>query len=384
MFMKQKMQQFLFGSSFTANTTANIAWLLFRIHIGISMCLDAGWGKVKNITPPDWIVKQVAGLGFNFISPTFWAFLSCWGEFLGGIFIAIGFLTRLSALQLAFQFFVIAFIWFPTPDLLVGMYFQQLLFWGYVLVLAFGGGKYSIDYLIFTKKIKKIVVNPLPKMVIGIAFLFVSCNVQSQKPLKGSGIIVNKTYDFAGFNKLNFKDLDGKIEVEIGKPFSINIAIDDNLENLLKLDNGNGSLEIKLAGNRNNNMYIEKTHIKIKITMPNITELEHSGNSSLVLNNVNENYLKFKALGNGSCSIIGKVNKLDVIVRGNANVDAIKLIAQVVAVKRSGNGNVYINTHTNFDASSSGNGNIENYGKGIAVIIDQSGNGSIVNKELKD
>lgn len=64
---------------------------------------------------------------------------------------ALGLLTRLSAAQLAFQFFVVAFLWYESPEPLVGMYYQQLLFWAFVLATAVGGGRYSLDSWLMRK-----------------------------------------------------------------------------------------------------------------------------------------------------------------------------------------------------------------------------------------
>jgi uncharacterized membrane protein YphA (DoxX/SURF4 family) len=101
------MKQFLFGSSFNGNKAFNIAWLLFRFYIGISIAIGAGWPKMNELAAPGWFVKQVGELGFTFPSSGFWAAAAAWGEFVGGLCIAVGFFTRFSALQLAFQFFII-------------------------------------------------------------------------------------------------------------------------------------------------------------------------------------------------------------------------------------------------------------------------------------
>ncbi|RYY92430.1 MAG: DoxX family protein, partial [Chitinophagaceae bacterium] len=108
----------------------------------------AGLPKIGDGFAPEWFEKQVDGIGFSWPSPLFWATVASWGEFVGGLLLAFGLLTRLMALQLAFQFFVIAFMWYDEPAPLTGMYYQQLLFWGFVLVLAGGGGRFSIDNLL--------------------------------------------------------------------------------------------------------------------------------------------------------------------------------------------------------------------------------------------
>lgn len=173
--MKQKMQQFLMGSSLPNSTTLNIGWLLFRLHIGLSIAIHAGWPKMYTLAAPGWFNEQVAGLGFTFPSPAFWATLASWGEFVGGLCIAFGFLTRFNALQLAFQFFVISFLWYDKPEPLTGMYFQQTLFWGYVIAVFAGSGRFSIDHLIRSRR--KISMNAAVKTAIAsfiICTLFVS------------------------------------------------------------------------------------------------------------------------------------------------------------------------------------------------------------------
>lgn len=143
------MKRFLFGSASNGSTWFDIAWLLFRLHVGLSIAIHAGLPKITaSGDAPAWFVKQVSGLGFTVPSPVFWATVATWGEFIGGLLIAVGLLVRVSAIQLAFQFFVIAFLWYDNPEPLTGMYFQQVLFWAFVLVAVNGGGRLSIDHFI--------------------------------------------------------------------------------------------------------------------------------------------------------------------------------------------------------------------------------------------
>ena len=108
----------------------------------------------------------------------------------------------------------------------------------------------------------------MTKLIFAIVLTIASTFANAQ--LRGSGKTISKSYDYSNFNKVNFDDLDGKLEIEVGKEFSISITIDDNLVNLLSIvDNEDEKrLTIALKGNRNNKMYIEDTKINIRITLP--------------------------------------------------------------------------------------------------------------------
>ena len=193
-----------------------------------------------------------------------------------------------------------------------------------------------------------------------LAILFTTFTTFSQ--LRGSGKTDTKTYDYQNFNKVNFDDLDGKLEIEVGKNFSISITIDDNLVYLLTLvENANDKqLTIALKGNSSNKMYIEDTKIKVKITMPFLTEVSNNGNSSLNVTNVNSKNFKTENPVNGSTTLSGIVDNLVVICRGNGNLDATKLIAKNAKINCRGNGNAIINSEKIIESNRSGNGNIQN------------------------
>lgn len=175
--MRSLFRQFMFGASIGDNKAMNIGWLLFRIHVGLSIAIHAGWPKLVDLGAPGWFADQVAGLGFTFPSPAFWATISVWGEFAGGILVAVGLFTRFAALQLAFQFFVIAFLWYDNPEPLTGMYFQHLFFWVFVLICFGGGGRYSLDRFILNRqKIR----SEAAKIAIASALLLVATTTNAQ------------------------------------------------------------------------------------------------------------------------------------------------------------------------------------------------------------
>jgi hypothetical protein len=196
--------------------------------------------------------------------------------------------------------------------------------------------------------------------IVLLAILCISFTTFAQ--LRGSGKTVTKTYDYQNFNKVNFDDLDGKLEIEVGKPFNISITIDDNLVNLLTLvENADEKqLTIALKGNRNNKMYIEDTKIRVKITLPFLEEVKNNGNSDLTVSNINSKNFKTENPVNGSTTLSGIVDNLEVVCKGNGNLYATKLHAKKAKVICRGNGNAKVNVTGELEQIRSGNGNIQN------------------------
>jgi uncharacterized membrane protein YphA (DoxX/SURF4 family) len=200
--MKNSIFSFLLGSSPLSSRLTELIYALFRFYCGYSIAIGAGLSKVFHkinedgdsswgnlaFGVPAWFVKQVGDIGFTFISPSFWAYVAVYGEFIGGLLIAIGLLTRLSAIQMAFQFFVVSFIWYDSPALF-DMYYQQLIFWSFVLIAGFGDGRYSVAGLLGRRKGKKDIISAniqhqdgqkLVKTTLIALVLFGSASAQAQ------------------------------------------------------------------------------------------------------------------------------------------------------------------------------------------------------------
>ena len=75
-----------------------------RVVAGLSMAALHGSGKVP---PSDQLIQGVSAMGFPM--PVLFAWLAGLAELLGGLFLAVGFLTRPSAFFVAFTMLVAAF-----------------------------------------------------------------------------------------------------------------------------------------------------------------------------------------------------------------------------------------------------------------------------------
>lgn len=218
-------------------------------------------------------------------------------------------------------------------------------------------------------------------VLVSVLFSLIGLISQAQRgPLRGTGKLISKTFDFRNFDKVHLEDLDGKIEIEIGKTFSVKIEIDENLEPLLHVskEEKEDELMISLKGNTNNKLYVEDTRIKVKVTMPEASVIRHRGNSFLHITGIVGRYFRLENNGNGDASLQGSIDDLDIKKDGNGDVNAKNLIAKTAKVKCYGNGNVDVHAQIALTAHGSGNGNVVQFGPGkIDPISGITGNGEV-------
>ncbi len=98
------MKKLLFAITPEKSILNETAMTLLRVAAGLLMAGLHGSGKIP---PSDKLIEGVGALGFP--APVVFAWLAGLAELLGGIFLAVGFLTRPSALFMGVTMFVAAF-----------------------------------------------------------------------------------------------------------------------------------------------------------------------------------------------------------------------------------------------------------------------------------
>ena len=126
--------------------------LLVRLTLGI-VFIESGWGKIHNT---EKVIQYFTSL--HIPAPVFQAHLVAWMEFIGGLFVMVGFLTRLISIPLL-MIMIVAIITTQIPaikefsDLLGTIEFlYALLFIGLIVQ---GAGLLSIDHLLKNFKTKR-------------------------------------------------------------------------------------------------------------------------------------------------------------------------------------------------------------------------------------
>ncbi|MEO0556761.1 MAG: DoxX family protein [Bacteroidota bacterium] len=132
------LRDLLFGSGATSRAT-DLGLLVLRFGIGIPMLLAHGIGKIP---PSDGFIEGTAAMGFPL--PVLFAWAAALAETVGGLFVAIGLLTRPSAFFVAFTMGVAFFVRHgedPFGERELAFVFLV----GFLAVMVAGAGRYAVD-----------------------------------------------------------------------------------------------------------------------------------------------------------------------------------------------------------------------------------------------
>jgi len=188
----------------------------------------------------------------------------------------------------------------------------------------------------------------------------------------------SKRFNLTDFDKVEIENVNGQIEIELGKPFAISVSENEVAEEQLEISKVADRLIIQLKKQYSDDWKKRKPVI-IKIAMPEISKLLNNSNADISIKKFVGRYLGINNTGNGNIILVGSVvDFIEIENNGNGNIDTKNIIAKKVAIIKSGNGDVTVTTANSFSVKMAGNGDIITYGTGKAVIEKQSGNGKVV------
>ena len=192
--------------------------------------------------------------------------------------------------------------------------------------------------------------------------------------VKGSGHMGSSVRDLKDFNAV---DVGGIFEVEITsqKDFDVEVEADDNLLPFISTEVVNGTLKIETEKRLKTD-----NPIRIRISAPNINDLDISGVASVKLINVDGQKLNVNASGASKLTANGTASKLNVDVSGAAKVYASELTVGNATVDASGASQVEVNVTETLNAEASGASNVVYTGSPTNVDKDVSGAGSVSEK----
>lgn len=174
---------------------------------------------------------------------------------------------------------------------------------------------------------------------------------------KGSGNVVKQGRDVSGFTQV---DVSNSIQVEITarKDFSVEVEADDNLLPLVKTEVRNGILRIETDGR-----YNSRNPIIVRVSAPNVEDLDVSGASKVYLSNLHNDSLKVHSSGASKIKVEGNTINLEIETSGASKIDAENLKSENVSVDASGASNVSVSVSNDLKVDASGASNISYIGK---------------------
>lgn len=126
----------------------NVGLLIMRVGIG-AMYVFHGYPKLAGgYKRWEWLGQQMSLLGIEFI-PTFWGFMASLTEFLGGLLLMLGLLTKPTTLMLMFTMVVAALYKFHIGEGLHGASHPIEMAIFFLGIFLTGPGTYSLDKTIF-------------------------------------------------------------------------------------------------------------------------------------------------------------------------------------------------------------------------------------------
>jgi hypothetical protein len=166
--------------------------------------------------------------------------------------------------------------------------------------------------------------------------------------VQGSGNIVNEKRNLGDFNAI---EVGGVFEVEVvaQKEFSVEVEADDNLLQFIKTEVNGDTLEIKTT-----KRISPKNTIHVRISAPNIENLQVSGVSKVSLANLKNDSLKVDASGASKIKVDGETGNLEVELSGASRLDAENLKSENANVDGSGASSASVNVSGDLKADLSG------------------------------
>lgn len=192
--------------------------------------------------------------------------------------------------------------------------------------------------------------------------------------VSGSGNVTTEKRDAADFQAV---EVGGVFEVEIvaQKDFSVEIEADDNLLSLIKTEVRGGVLKLETE-----KRISTKNPIRVRISAPNIEDLDVSGASKVSLANLKNENLQIDSSGASKIIVKGETENLTVDVSGASKIDAENLKSENASIDASGASKVNVLVVNELKSDASGASSIIYSGSPKNLIKKTSGVSSINQK----
>jgi hypothetical protein len=157
-----------------------------------------------------------------------------------------------------------------------------------------------------------------------------------------------ETRDVSGFTNVLIAN-NIAAEITAGADFSVTIEGDDNLLKIVSTVVEDGLLTVALK-----EKFVRSTRVAVKISMPELKELEVAGASTTIVNNVKGDKLRLQANGATKIKAAGEVKELEAHAYGAGVIDAEALKTTTADVEALGTSNVIVSPTASLKARTAG------------------------------
>lgn len=165
---------------------------------------------------------------------------------------------------------------------------------------------------------------------------------------KGSGNIVTQDRDVRDFSSIEVGGV-FQVEVTAQKDFSVQIEGDDNLLQFVDMTVNDGRLEISTT-----KRIKASKPILVRISAPNIEELQVSGASRVKIVDLKNSSLKVDTSGASKVELSGETSELNIDISGASKIEAEELKAMTATVDASGASKVSVAVSQDLRSEASG------------------------------
>lgn len=199
-------------------------------------------------------------------------------------------------------------------------------------------------------------------------------NINNVSGIKGSGNLKTETRNVSGFKKIKAGGV-VKLDVAVQKDFSMSIETDDNLLTHVTTEVNGDTLVI---GSKEN--ISPSSAINIKISMPDLIDLDLSGASTGTITAVKTDALEVELSGASKIKLDGEVKSFTARASGASNLDAENLRAENAEADSSGASTVAVTAANEANLSASGASTVIYTGEPKNLKQNSSGASSIKKK----
>lgn len=191
---------------------------------------------------------------------------------------------------------------------------------------------------------------------------------------KGSGNIQTEKRNVSEFKAV---DVGGAFVVEITaqKDYALEVEADDNLLQFIKTEFDGETLRIET-----DRKISSSNPVKIRISAPDIENLQLSGASKVSIVNLNNESLNVGSSGASKITCEGKTNNLIVDMSGASKFEGENLNAENVSVDASGASKAVVSVKNDLKADLSGASKVVYFGNPANIEKTTSGASSVVGK----